>query len=265
MNSEKTRKHSKSGKAFIPFAVLGYPDEKASLQIIRAMVDGGADMLELGFPFSDPIADGPVIQEAASVALQAGVDTEACFKMLGKARRFTNMPIGLLVYFNLVMQYGVDAFYRKCRERAIQYVLVADVPLEEAGETGRSARKYGVGAVFIVSELTSNDRLRKVFAATTGFVYVVSRPGVTGVRREVSQSTKKLLERLRAKTTLPLYVGFGISKPAHVRAMCRAGADGVICGSAIVSLVKKNIRNRQGMVDKVRAFVRAMKAATINK
>jgi tryptophan synthase alpha chain len=247
---------------FIPFTVLGYPDERMSIEIIRAMVRGGADMVELGFPFSDPIADGPVIQEADTVALRNGADTESCFRMLRMVRGFTDIPIGLLLYYNLIYQYGVEAFYGKCRALRIQYVLAADVPLEEAGEIVRAAKKNGVGTVFIVSEVTDEERLRRVVAQTTGFLYVVTRLGVTGARESIHDSTTKLLQRLRPLTKLPLYAGFGISKPEHVRAVCGAGADGAICGSAIIRLVAKSAGNKHGMLKNVESFVREMKAAT---
>jgi tryptophan synthase alpha chain len=249
-------------KAFIPFTVLGYPDERTSVEIIRAMARGGADMVELGFPFSDPIADGRVIQEADTVALRNGADTESCFRMLRMVRGFTDILIGLLLYYNLIYQYGVEAFYGKCRELRIQYVLAADVPLEEAGEIVKAAKKNGVGTVFIVSEVTDEERLRRIVARTTGFLYVVTRPGVTGARKSIHGSTVKLLRRLRPLTSLPLYAGFGISKPEHVRAVCGAGADGAICGSAIIRLVSENVRDKRGMLGKVERFVRAMKAAT---
>ena len=248
-------------KAFMPFTVLGYPDERTSVEIIRAMVRGGADMLELGFPFSDPIADGPVIQAADSVALRGGTDTESCFRMLRAVRGFTEIPIGLLMYCNLICQYGTGAFFAKCRELRIQYVLAADVPLEEAGEIVRAAKKNGVGTVFIVSEVTDEERLRRIVARTTGFLYVVTRPGVTGARKSIHGSTVKLLRRLRPLTSLPLYAGFGISKPEHVRAVCSAGADGAICGSAIIRLVAKSAGNKHGMLKNVESFVREMKAA----
>jgi tryptophan synthase alpha chain len=263
MKREKPTAQRKRDKAFIPFTVLGYPAPQASVDIIKAMVRGGADMLELGFPFSDPIADGPVIQAADTLALENGADTDSCFRLLQAVRRFTDIPIGLLVYYNLILQYGVDAFYRKCSERNIQHVLAADIPLEEAGAILKAARKHGIGTVFIVSEVTDGKRLRRIFSKTSGYIYVVSRPGVTGAKDDIPHSTTKLLSKLRSQTALPLYVGFGISTPAHVRAVCQAGADGAISGSAIIRLIRQNLDNRRKMINCVEKFVRRMKEQTL--
>lgn len=261
--TENTHRRPRAEKAFIPFAVLGYPDVETSIDIIRAMAENGADMLELGFPFSDPIADGPMIQEADTIALRNGVNAESCFRIIEAVRHFTDIPVGLLLYYNLILQYGVDSFLATCRRMKIGYVLAADVPLEEAGTITEAASREGIKTAFIVTELTDERRLRRICGKTTGFLYVVTRLGVTGAKEKVSDSTIALLRRLRAKTSLPLFAGFGISKPEHVRAICKAGADGAICGSAIVKLIRENIRNKRVMLKRIGNFVREMKAQTL--
>lgn len=222
------------GKALIPFTPLGYPNQAQSISLIKDMVHSGASALELGFPFSDPIADGPVIQQANDEALQNGMTTERCFEMIQEIRPFTSLPLGLLVYYNLIFQKGIDAFYQRCQQEGVTSVLVADLPLEESEEVVQCAKHHGVDTVFIVTELTSPERLAKILERTTGFIYVTSHFGVTGMQRSVPKSTLEFVRRLKRQTDLPVCVGFGLSTPEHVRQVYEAGADGAICGSAII-------------------------------
>jgi len=220
---------------FIPFAVIGDPDPKKSIGVIRTLIEHGADALELGFPFSDPPADGPVIQQADARALQAGTRVDDCFRIIKEIRKTTDMPIGILIYFNLVLQRGIDKFYRDCEEAGVTSVLVADLPLEHADEILESAKKHGVAPVFMVSELTTPERYTKIAAIAEGYLYVVSYLGVTGVENSVLESKiRETLQNARQFTDLPLCVGFGINSPEQARAAVKAGADGVIVGSRIV-------------------------------
>lgn len=220
---------------FLPFVVLGDPDRKHSLEIIHTLIKNGADALELGLPFSDPPADGPVIQEADTRALRSGMRIDDCFALLKEVRSTTDIPIGLLVYFNLIVQRGIDKFYRDCAESGVNSVLIADVPLEHAEEILPAAKKHGIEPVFLVSEVTSNERLKKIASIAHGYLYVVSYLGVTGVTDVALEDTVRMtIERARKYTTLPLIVGFGINSPEQVSAAVRAGADGVIVGSRIV-------------------------------
>lgn len=252
----------KSGKAFIPFTVLGYPDIKTSIEIIKTMAESGSDMLELGFPFSDPIADGPVLQDANTKAVKNGINTDICFNILNKIRCFTKVPIGLLLYYNPVYQYGIKKFYKKCSEMGVNTILIADVSLEESDGIVKAADTYGVKTVFIVSELTDEERFDLIKKKTTGFIYVVSKPGVTGIKKDIHDLTMALLRRLKRLTDLPLFVGFGISNPEQVRRVCEAGADGAICGSAIINLINANIEDKQLMIQKLGDFIKVMKRAT---
>lgn len=249
-------------KALVPFVVAGDPDYKTSLEIAKTIINSRADILELGFCFSEPIADGPTIQTAGVRALKAGANTDRNFNFIGQIRKFNNkIPIGILIYANLIYQRGIEKFYRDAKESGIDSVLVADLPIEEAEPYVKAARKHKVDTVFIVSPLTSNERLKKITKKDRGFVYVVSRLGVTGARQDLQQGTLQLLKRIMPQTKLPLCVGFGISKPEHVKQVCNAGADGAIVGSAIVNIIEKNLKSKKIMMKKIEAYVREMKKA----
>ena len=225
----------KGGPIFIPFTVLGDPNKEESLSVVRTLVENGADALELGFPFSDPPADGPVIQAADTRALNAGVRVDDCFNLIKSTRLMTDIPIGLLVYFNLVLQRGIDTFYKDCAESGVTSVLVADIPLEHSNEIVSIAKKYGIAPVFIISELTTDDRMKAIAALAEGYLYVVSYLGVTGVEESVlEEKTAATIARARKYTDLPLCIGFGISSPESAASAVRAGVDGVIVGSRIV-------------------------------
>ncbi len=220
---------------FIPFAVLGDPDPRRSLEVIRTLIEHGADALELGFPFSDPPADGPVIQEADSRALRAGTRVDDCFRILRQLKDLTDVPVGLLIYYNLVLRRGIDRFYRECAEAGVASVLVADLPLEHADEVLPAAGRHRVAPVFMASELTTPDRFERIAAVARGYLYVVSYLGVTGVGNSVlEEKIAQVVRAARRHTALPLCVGFGINSPAQAQAAVRAGADGVIVGSRIV-------------------------------
>ena len=184
-------KKKKQG-ALVAFTVIGDPDYKTSLEIAKKMIDSGADILELGLPFSDPIADGKTIQAADMRALKSGMNTEKAFDLIKSVRKYNdNIPIGLLVYGNLIYQRGINKFYDDAARAGVNSILVADVPIEEADDYIKAARKNDIDTVFIVSPLTSNERIKKIVSKTTGFVYVVSRLGVTGARATLGDSTLK--------------------------------------------------------------------------
>lgn len=220
---------------FIPFTVLGDPDKETSAKILDTLVENGADALELGFPFSDPPADGPVIQAADTRALKAGIRTDDCFDLLKNIRSKTDLPIGLLMYYNLIFQRGTDRFYADCAEAGVNSVLVADLPLEHADDILPHAKRHGIAPVFVVSEITSIDRLKAISKIADGYLYVVSYVGITGVENSVLEDRlSATIKQIRQYTDLPLCVGFGINTPAQVKAVVQAGADGVIVGSRIV-------------------------------
>ncbi len=248
--------------AFVPFIVLGDPDLETSLLLVEALVEAGADALELGLPFSDPPADGSVVQAADLRALAAGTTPPAAMALLDEVKRRWNIPVSLLIYYNLALQYGLDDFYKRAAEAGVDAILIADVPLEESAPVVTAARAHGVAPVFIASELSSPARLARLAEVAEGYFYTVARVGITGVQRDVGGALEATLTRLRQATDLPALVGFGISTPAHVRAVRAAGGDGVICGSAIVRRIAENLADRPAMVDSVRSFAKDMKAAT---
>jgi tryptophan synthase alpha chain len=222
--------------AFVPFLVLGDPTLEVSERLCDELVAAGADALELGFPFSDPPADGPVLQAAATRALRSGSTTARCFQMIAALRRRHDVPVSLLLYVNLIVQMGIDAFYARCADVGVDAVLIADVPLEEAAPFVSSARAHGVAPVFLASALSSPRRLARIaeLAEHGAYLYAVARVGITGEQTGVDPSLSPTLRRLRAAVPLPILAGFGIATATHVEAVRAAGADGVIVGSALV-------------------------------
>jgi len=248
--------------AFIPFAVAGDPDLRTSERVLRTMVDSGADVLEIGYPFSDPIADGPVNQRAAARAIAAGLDQARFFGLVRRIRAATDIPIGVLIYANSVLHYGAERFCREAARAGIDSLLVADMPPEESGDLSRAMRSAGLARVFIVSELTPSRRMAAICSQVDAFVYVVSRLGPTGVGRRMSATVGSTLARLRRVTDRPLCVGFGLSKPEHVAAARRAGADGAIVGSALVAQVEALRDRPAAMLRRIGRMVAELKAAT---
>ncbi len=231
--------------AFVPFVVAGDPGAEECAGLCDELVAAGADALEIGFPFSDPPADGPVIQAAATRALRAGATTESSFALLASLKRRHEIPVSLLLYVNLVLQYGIDRFYARCAEVGVDAVLLADVPLEEAAPFVAMARTHGVAPVFIASALTSPTRLARIaeHAHDGAYLYAVARVGITGEQTSVDPSLRPTLARLRAAVPLPVLAGFGIATPDHVDVVRDAGADGVIVGSALVRHLETQSRD----------------------
>ena len=248
-------------KIFVPFVVVGDPDYDTSKKIIMKMIDEGADMLELGFAFSDPIADGPTIQLADKRALDNDACVDSSFRMIQEIRKYSRIPISLLIYSNLVHRRGIDNFYADAHNAGVDYVLVADVPIEEAGPFLDAARNHGVDTVFIISQTTTYERISLILKNVSGYIYLVSILGVTGARKGVSHDTLDLVRKVTEKTDVPVLVGFGVSEPAHAQKIVTAGADGVIVGSAIVRIIEKNLDDKKKIVDEIGKFVREMKEA----
>ncbi len=205
---------------------------------METMIDCGASALELGFAFSDPIADGPTIQRAACATLASGFKVSDGFELVRQARALdSDIPIGLLVYYNMVLVRGTESFFREAAEAGADGVLIADLPPEAAEEITPAAAKFGIAPLFIVSPLTTSDRLDLILRSAGGFLYAVSRLGVTGVHEKYDAQLKDLLDRVHRQTDLPVLVGFGVSTPEQARHMIALGADGVITGSKIFDLV----------------------------
>ncbi|MGQ0702179.1 MAG: tryptophan synthase subunit alpha [Gemmatimonadales bacterium] len=241
--------------AFIPFAMLGDPNPHDSLEIVRVLAAAGADALELGLPFSDPIADGPVIQAAATRALAAGVRRPDCWEIIRTLRRENpELPIGLLVYANLVCHHPPAEFYGEAAAAGVDSVLVADLPVSESAPLREAARAQAIAPVFIAPPNADEARLAAIADASEGYTYVTSREGVTGADERLRRDQSALIGRLRALDAPPPVLGFGISNPDQIRAALAMGAAGVICGSALVQ--------RYAAGGRLDPFVSAMKDAT---
>ncbi|MGI2259378.1 tryptophan synthase subunit alpha [Shewanella sp. GXUN23E] len=249
--------------AFVPFVTLGDPGPELSLAIIDTLVEHGADALELGFPFSDPLADGPVIQGANLRALAAKTTPATCFNMIAKVRaKHPQLPIGLLVYANLVYANGVDTFYAKARDAGVDSVLIADVPVEEAAPFIASAKAHGIAPIFIAPPNANSDTLKRVSEAGSGYTYLLSRAGVTGTDAKAGMPVEQVLSALKAFNAPPPLLGFGISAPEQVRAAIDAGAAGAISGSAVVKIIEQHLHEPEVMLAKLADFTAAMKAAS---
>lgn len=247
---------------FIPFIVTGDPDYDTSMEIAKTLIDNGADALEIGFPFSDPVADGKTVQNSDLRAFESGMTIKKSFEFLKELREYTDKPFGLLLYYNLIYKHGIDSFYKKLSEIGVNAVLVADLPPEEAKDAISAADKYGIEQIFIVAQTTSNDRLKEITKVVGGFIYVASVMGTTGARTEVEHDSTDLIKRVREHTDIPLCVGFGISKPKHVKQVLDAGADGAITGSALINIIEDNLDNKEKMIQDIKEYTQDMKKAT---
>ncbi|MBW8002713.1 MAG: tryptophan synthase subunit alpha [Planctomycetes bacterium] len=249
------------GAALIPFFVIGDPDFDTSLEIIKGAIDAGADILELGIPFSDPIADGPTIQKADIRALDNGITVVKSLEFIKKVKAHKDIPIGLLMYYNLVYQYGTEKFFKDFHDAGVNSVLIADLSIDDADEVVGPAKAAGLDTVFMVTPITDEERIKRIASKTSGFIYTVSLLGVTGSRNELSGRIEELVAKLKGLTDVPICVGFGISKPEHAAAVAAAGADGVIIGSKIVSLIEANLGDKEKCVESVSVFISEIKKA----
>ncbi len=230
-------------KAFMPFTVLGWPNKEKSLAIIKTMIDSGASALELGFAFSDPVADGPVIAKAAFETLESGFKTADAFSLIAEVRKLdAEIPIGILVYYNNVLAIGVESFFKQAKEAGIDGVLIADLPVETAEEVLPISKANDVDLIFIVSPVTTDERLAKIATIAGGFIYLVSRLGVTGTDKSAGNLTNLggLISRLKSQTPLPICAGFGVSNKQTATALLEVGVDGVIVGSRIIEIVRNS-------------------------
>lgn len=259
-----TLKARKEG-AFVPFVTLGDPNPGQSLKIIDTLIEAGADALELGIPFSDPLADGPTIQNATLRAFAAGVTPTQCFEMLAAIRqKHPTIPIGLLMYANLVFSRGIDEFYAECARVGVDSVLVADVPVEESAPFRQAAMRHNVAPIYICPPNADDELLRQIASHGRGYTYLLSRAGVTGTENKAALPLHHLVEKLAEYHAAPPLQGFGISSPEQVTAAIEANAAGAISGSAIVKIIENNVDQPELMLSELKTFVRAMKAATLS-
>ncbi len=242
--------------------VAGDPDFSGSIRIARCLAESGADMLELVMPFSDPVADGPVIQEAGIRALATGMNTDRLFALVREVRKETDIPLLIMTYANIIIQRGITRFYQDAAGAGADGVVIADVPAEEAGPFCEGAREAGIDQILFVSPTTSPERLELILSRGSGFIYLVAAMGVTGVRDGIAPETLACLRSVKRRTNLPVLPGFGISSPDHIRAYAESGADGVIVGSAIVRIIGRSAGQPAEMEEAARRLVEELKGAS---
>ena len=247
-----------NGKAFIPFVTCGDPDLETTAAVVRAMAQNGADLIELGIPFSDPTAEGPVIQAANIRALSGGVDTEKIFHLVRDLRTDVTVPMVFMTYANVVFSYGAEKFISTCREIGIDGLILPDIPFEEKEEFLSFCRRYQVDLISLIAP-TSANRVGMIAKEAEGFVYLVSSLGVTGVRSKITTDLGSIVRIIRENTDLPCAIGFGISTPEQAKQMAEI-ADGAIVGSAIVRLLEQYGREAPAYIGE---YVRTMKEAMI--
>lgn len=265
---KKLREHNE--KALIPFVTVGDPSLDASLQILEALQEAGADIVELGVPYSDPLADGPVIQRASQRALEHQVNIRHCIEMAKRAReRGVELPFILFTYYNPVLQFGLDDFFNSIVEHGISGLIIPDLPHEEDDVVRELAAQHDIHLIPLVAP-TSNDRIRQIVGKASGFVYCVSSLGVTGMRTDFHQGIDHFLNTVKQSTELPIAVGFGVSKPQHVAQFSRI-CDGVVVGSAIVRTIEENVKQllsaesdeKTSGIEEIKSFVASLKAGTL--
>lgn len=246
----------KNTKAFIPFLTGGDPTIDKTEEYIYKMVEAGADIIEIGIPFSDPIAEGPVIQEANIRALKNGATPERIFEMVERVRTKTQVPIVFLTYLNPVFNYGYDKFFARCKKAGVDGIIIPDMPFEEKGELAEEAKKNGVDIISLIAP-TSANRIQMIAKEAKGYVYVISSLGVTGMRSEIKTDLKSIIDLVKQATDVPAAVGFGINTPEQAAEISKI-SDGVIVGSAIVKIIEKYGENA---ADEVYNYVKEMKDA----
>ncbi|MHC4264941.1 MAG: tryptophan synthase subunit alpha [Planctomycetota bacterium] len=247
--------------ALIPFFVIGDPDFDTSYSIVKAAIDAGADILELGIPFSDPIADGPTIQKADIRAASGGMVVKKALDFIKMIKDYKDIPIGLLMYYNLIYQYGLEMFFNDFHAAGVNSVLVADLSIDDAEEIYGLATSAGLETVFMVTPNTKEERMKDIASKTTGFIYTVSVLGVTGSRKNLSEKVDVLVSKLKKLTDVPICVGFGISKPEHAVTVASAGADGIIIGSKLVGMIEENLADEEKMLNQISSFLNSVRNA----
>lgn len=250
--------------AFVAYVCAGDPDFDTSVEVCRALLANGVDVLELGVPFSDPLADGLTNQLAAQRALESGMTAARVFELVRRVREFSDAPIVFYTYYNLVFANGVDAYVRSAKAAGVDGILTLDLPPEEAGEVAAACAAHGVETVFIVAPTSPGERIAKIAATATGFLYYVSREGVTGVRDHVAVNIPQALARIRAHSTLPTVVGFGIGTRAQV-AEVAAHADGVVVGSALVNCIREHLGEREKIGPAIAARAADLAAGVVRR
>ncbi len=257
------RLRKKGEAALIPFVTAGDPKKEITERLVVEMAENGADIIELGLPFSDPLADGPTIQAASFRALKGGMNPGVYFELVQEIRKKTDCPLVLMGYYNPILKFGLEDFAKRAKEAGIDGTIIPDLPLEEALDWMKVARSFDLSNIFLVAPNTPGERIKRIVKASTGFIYYVSVLGITGARAELPHTLSKGLERVHSFTKKPVAVGFGISRPEQVRGL-RDVADGIIVGSAIVKMLSEAYEKKgeDEAVKEVGSFVGKLKEAT---
>ena len=253
---------SRNEHALIGYAVAGYPDQASTLDVIKAMINGGVDIVELGIPFSDPIADGPTIQKASYTALQEGMTPTQALQIAKQINDSLNVPLAIMTYCNVLYKPGFDNFLKSARSNGVDGLIIPDLTFEESAELKKCASKHNMDTIFLVSPNTSEERIKAIVNVTTGFLYLVSVFGITGEREAFEDYTVQAIRKVKkySRSKVPLAVGFGVSREEHVKFMLNAGADAVIVGSAFINLIEQS--GKQEMTGKIESLARSLKNAT---
>ena len=251
-------------KALISYIMLGFPNEKATLSTIRGLVKGGVDIIELGFPFSDPLADGPVIQNASTISLEKGTNISKIFNIVKKIRKETDIPLVLMTYTNILHHMGYQKFIKNAKKVGIDGFILPDMSIEESKDYLKAA-KNNSDTIFLISPNTSKTRIEKIAKASTGFLYLVAVFGTTGVKTGIKNYTLKAIKNVKKQTKgkIPIGIGFGVSTPEDVKKYIKAGADAVIVGSAYLKLIERT--KQQNLESKITSFTKSLKKQTISQ
>ena len=247
-------------RALIPYVTAGDPDLETTKTLVHEMVRNGGDLIEIGVPFSDPLADGPIVQRASQRALQGGTTLRKILQMVSELRRDIDIPLILMTYYNPVFRYGEEAFVADALDAGVDGVIIPDLPPEEAQTLMNLTAGTPLNLIFLAAPTSTAARLALISEASRGFIYYVSRLGTTGVRDQLADDLRMMLEKVRASTAQPIAVGFGVSTPEHVRLVAEL-ADGVVVASAILKLIE-DLGERQDRLEHIGDFVAALKAAT---
>lgn len=256
--------HGAGEGGLIAYVTAGDPDPGTTPEIAGEFIQGGADIVEIGIPFSDPIADGPTIQAATTRALKTGITPRSVLEIARKIRSKFETPLVILTYYNPIFRMGLEDFFARASDCGIDGIVVPDLPIEEAEEYEKKAEEYSIDTIFLAAPSTSPTRLQKIIEHTSGFLYLVSLYGTTGAREELGTSTVRLIEEVLpyTKNKISLAVGFGISKPEHVKAVIESGADAAIVGSAFVRKIEQNLNHKDRMLIEIRELTKKLKEAT---
>jgi tryptophan synthase alpha chain len=252
----------KKEKALIAYIMVGYPNEKTTISAIRGLLKGGADIIEIGFPFSDPIADGPVIQNASTISLNKGTKLENSFQIIKKIRKETDVPLVLMTYTNILYKKGFDEFMKRAKSVGIDGLILPDMAVEESKTYLDAARKNQLDTIFLISPNTSKERIKKILKATSGFLYLVSIYGTTGMQTRIQKYTIDAIKKTKkiVNKKIPIGIGFGVYTPDDARNFLSLGVDAIIVGSAFLRLIGKTPFNK--IESKIATFTKSLKNTT---